>query len=111
MDMQVNEIEGITLVSLDGRFDIAGAQEVDPKFGALAGSVEKLAVDLSRVTFLASMGIRTLMLTAKTILRRGGAMVVFGPNVNVESVLRATGFDEIVSIHPDLVAAEAALGA
>ena len=111
MDMRVTEIDGITLVELDGRFDISGAQEVDLRFSALAGSAQRLAVDLSRVTFLASMGVRTLMLSAKAILRRGAAMAVFGPDANVEAVLRATGFDEIVTLYPDFASAKAALAA
>lgn len=111
MEMQVSEIDAITIVALDGRFDIAGAQEVDLRFSALAGSVPKLAVDMSQVTFLASMGVRTLMLCAKTMLRRGAVMAVFGAEENVEKVLRATGFDEIVSLYPDFESARAALAA
>lgn len=109
MKMQVTEIEGVTLVVLDGRFDIAGAQEVDLPFSTLAGSVPKLAVDMSKVTFLASLGVRTLMVTAKAVLRRGASMCVFGADENVEKVLRATGYDEIVSLYPDHQSALAAL--
>ncbi len=64
---------------------------------------------MTKVTFLASMGVRTLMLSAKTILRRGAKMVVFGADENVEKVLRSTGFDEIVTLYPDRDAALAAL--
>jgi anti-anti-sigma factor len=109
MDMQVSEIDGVTLVVLDGRFDIAGAQAVDLRFSALAGAAAKLAVDMSRVSFLASMGVRTLMLSAKTLRRRNSGMAVFGADENVEKVLRATGFDEIVPICADFEAAKAAL--
>ena len=111
MDMQVSETDGIALVVLEGRFDIAGAAAVDLRFSALAGSASALAVDMGGVTFLASMGVRTLMLTAKTMLRRGARIVVFGAGENVEKVLRATGFDEIVSLYPDRASAEAALKA
>jgi len=109
MEMQTDEIDGITVVRLTGRFDIGGAQAVDLHFSVLAGSAQKLAIDLSRVTFLASMGVRTLMLSAKTMLRRGASLVVFGADDNVEKVLRATGFDEIVGIYPDVQSAKAAL--
>jgi anti-anti-sigma factor len=109
MQMQVNEVEGITVVALDGRFDIAGSQLVDGRFNELAGSVSALAVDLSKVTFLASLGVRTLMLSAKTIMRRGASMAVFGAEENVDKVLRATGFNEIVLLFPDFASAKAAL--
>jgi anti-anti-sigma factor len=108
MQMDVAEADGITLVKLDGRFDIAGAQAVDLRFSALSGSCAALVVDLTKVPFLASMGVRTLMLSAKTILRRGHRMAVCGPDENVEKVLRSTGFDEIVDIYPDFPSATAA---
>lgn len=111
MEMQVNEVDGITLVTLDGRFDIAGSQVADPRFKELAETVPALAVDMSKVTFLASLGVRTLMLSAKTMLRRGAGIAVFGCDENVEKVLRATGFNEIVSLSPDFETAKAALKA
>ena len=65
MDMKV--IQGddeMTHVVLDGRFDIQGAQEVDSRFEELAKSSKALVVDLAKVSLLASLGIRTLMLCA-----------------------------------------------
>jgi anti-anti-sigma factor len=55
------------------------------------------------------MGVRTLMLGAKTVARKRGRMVVCGADENVEKVLRMTGFDEVVDIDPDYPAALAAL--
>ena len=72
MDMNVTETaDGVTHVALDGRFDIAGAQQVDGRFPELAEKAKILVVDLSKVTFLASLGVRTLMVSARTIIRRG----------------------------------------
>jgi|SRR5579863_1405622 len=109
MEMQVNEFDGVTLITLEGRFDIAGSQAVDARFKALAETAAALAVDMAKVTFLASLGVRTLMLSAKTVLRRGGTMAVCGADDNVEKVLLSTGFNEIVSLYPDFAAAKAAL--
>ena len=86
---------------LDGRFDIQGAQEVDSRFDELAKSSKAMVVDLSKVSFLASLGIRTLMLSAKTLIRRGAEMAVCGANENVEKVLRTTGFNEVAGLYPD----------
>ena len=110
MDMTVIEAgDEITHIVLDGRFDIAGAQEVDARFAALAQGPKGLVVDLTKVSFLASLGMRTLMLTAKTLIRSGGEMAVCGADENVEKVLRSTGFDEIVDLYPDFASAAAAL--
>ena len=102
MDMQVIQADDdITHVVLDGRFDIQGAQEVDSRFGELAKSGKAMVVDLSEVSFLASLGVRTLMLSAKTLISRGAEMAVCGANENVEKVLRTTGFNEVAGIYPD----------
>ena len=94
MDMKViQDDDEVTHVVLDGRFDIQGAQEVDSRFEELAESSKALVVDLSKVSFLASLGIRTLMLSAKTLLRRGAEMAVCGASESVEKVLRTTGFN------------------
>jgi anti-sigma B factor antagonist len=102
MDMTVSQADDeITRVDLDGRFDIRGAEEVDARFGELAESSKAMIVDLSKVTFIASLGIRTLMLSAKTLIRRGADMAVCGANENVEKVLRGTGFNEVAGLYPD----------
>jgi anti-anti-sigma factor len=110
MEMKVDETEdGLAHVVLDGRFDIAGAQQVDSLFAALAESSKGLVVDLSKLSFIASLGVRTLMLSAKTLIRRGADMAVCGANENVEKVLRSTGFNEVASLYPDYESASRTL--
>jgi anti-anti-sigma factor len=102
MDMKVTKDDGeIAHVVLDGRFDIQGAQEVDSRFEELVKSSKAMVVDLAKVSFLASLGIRTLMLSAKTLIRGGGEMAVCGANESVEKVLRTTGFNEVAGMYPD----------
>lgn len=102
--------QGITRVALVGRLDIEGAQAVDMKFNVLAGAVDKLIVDMAEVSFLASMGLRTLMTCARTVGSKGKKMVIAAPQPNIDKVLRASGMDEVVGIYPDLASAKAALG-
>ena len=110
MDMKViHGDDEMTHVVLDGRFDIQGAQEVDSRFEELAKSSKALVVDLSKVSFLASLGIRTLMLSAKTLLRRGAEMAVCGASESVEKVLRTPGFNEVAGLYPDYDTAARAL--
>jgi anti-anti-sigma factor len=106
MEMTVKDApEGATVVELDGRFDIVGAQQVDSRFTGLAEGAKALIVDVSKVPFIASLGVRTLMVSAKTLMRRGAYMAVVGASEGVEAVLRSTGFDELVGLHPDIASA------
>ena len=65
---------GITRVVLDGRLDIQGAAAIDLKMNVLAGSSKFLLVDLSNVSFIGSMGLRSLVVPAQAMRRRGGKM-------------------------------------
>jgi anti-sigma B factor antagonist len=110
MDMQVAEIaQGVVRVTLVGRLDIQGAAKIDMGFSAVAGSNRGIVVDMSEVTFLASIGIRTLVLGAKTMQRRGGTLVLLRPVADVEKVLEMTGITDLLPILHDEAAAIAAV--
>jgi anti-anti-sigma factor len=110
MQISIEELDGgITRAVLEGRLDIEGAAAVDLKMNVLAGSKMLLLIDLHKVTFLGSMGLRSLVVPAQTIHRRGGKAVLFAPTGMVEEVLTASKIDSIVPIHHELSAALAAL--
>ena len=113
MELAVHDLDsGILGISLSGRMDIIGTQQIDMKFTALTSTRKaQILVDLSNVTFIASIGIRTLITTAKAQKARGGTMVLFKPSDQVEQVLRATGIDSIIPIAHDIEAARGAFGA
>ncbi len=102
---------GITKLVLAGRMDIEGASSVDMQFSVIAGSRKKVAVDLTNVTFMASIGLRTIMLSVKAITSKGGKMVLVNPQPNVEKVLETTGVNTVIPVVKDMPAAIAALGA
>ena len=100
---------GITRVILEGRLDIEGAAAVDLKMNVLAGSRTSVLMDLQGVSFLASMGLRSLVIPARAIKSRGGRVVIFGPNAMVGKVLKTSGVDTVIPVHYDLTSALAAL--
>jgi anti-anti-sigma factor len=110
--MQISTQElagGITRVALDGRLDIAGAAAVDLKMNIVAGSAKKLLIDLQNVSFLGSMGLRSIVLPARAVHNRGGKVVLFAPGEMVESVLKTSGIDAMLPIFHDMESALAAL--
>jgi anti-sigma B factor antagonist len=110
MDMQVAPIApDATRIILSGRLDAAGAAAIDLPFNAAAGSNRHLLVDMSAVTFVASIGIRTLVLGAKTIQRRGGKLLLLKPQPEVEQVLETIGVIDLLPVVHDEAEATAAL--
>jgi anti-anti-sigma factor len=92
---------GATKVVLDGLLDIAGSQEIDLRFSVIAGANKAVVVDLSAVTFVASIGIRTLLTGAKAVQMKGGKLVLLKPTIAVEKVLKVTGVDTLMPIFHD----------
>ena len=103
MQLNTEELsENVTKVILNGSLDLAGAEEIGLKMSVLAGSRKSLLVDLEALSFLSSMGIRTLLTAAKTILRRGGKLILLKPNPTVHKVLLTTGCDALMPITQEL---------
>ena len=102
-----NQLRRITLT---GRLDLAGTAEIDSKFAALSAAAQRrVLVDLTGVTFLASIGIRSLITNAKAQQNRGGRMVLLvGDNAPVARTLEATGIDALIPIFTSFTEAEQA---
>ena len=63
--------EGLTRIVLSGRLDTPGVDQVETQFVAAAVPPAKnVVVDLSRVTFISSMGIRMLVSVARSLQQR-----------------------------------------
>jgi anti-sigma B factor antagonist len=110
MQMATEQLEGeVTKVVFDGRFDIAGSEAVDLKMNVIAGSKKFVLIDMQKVSFLGSMGLRTIVSAARAIKGRGGKMAVYGPEEEVEKVLTMSGVSALVPIHHDYQSAIASL--
>ena len=97
---------GIIRIILTGRLDMQGAQEIDMKFTAMtATKASPVVVDMSGVSFLASLGLRTLLSSAKAVAKRGGKMVIYSPQPNVVEVLKVSGVSNLIPIKDDLQSA------
>ncbi len=108
MEWNVVDIgNGIALVEVSGRMDVPGALKADPAFIEIADKNSRVIVDLTQLAFLASLGIRTLVTTCKTLRQKNGGMVLLSPQPNIEQVLRSSGIDTIIPIETDRAAAEA----
>ena len=109
MKLESEELpDGIVRIILSGKLDLAGAHDIDAPFTAAAAGHRGVIVDLAGVTFLASMGLRALVIGAKTATSRGARLVVLGPTPEVEKVLKISGFYVLAAIVHDLETALAA---
>jgi anti-anti-sigma factor len=111
MEIQYQELDHlIRIIKLDGKLDITGTGEIETKLAAYCeGENARVILDLSTVDFLASIGIRLLTLTAKSVASRGGKMVLLNPTPDVQHVLEITGIQAIIPIYSHLESAQTVL--
>jgi anti-anti-sigma factor len=96
-------------VTLVGRLDILGAEKIDLPLAVVAGSRTNVVVDMGGVDFIASIGIRHLVLAAKTVARNSRTLVLLNPKPLVSDVLITSGLQTILPIVRGEQEAEAAL--
>jgi anti-sigma B factor antagonist len=111
MDLRSEPLaDGVEKISLVGRMDSIGGHDISLRLAAIVGSRKLLAVvDLSEVSFLASIGIRTLVINARAQSLRGGVMALANPQPLVAEVLKMAGIDTIIPVYPDVDSAYSAL--
>ena len=107
MKLNYSELEkGIKYIQLEGRLDLPGVMEIELKFTAYAASEKAgVVVDLSQVPFLASIGIRMLVSSAKAVQKRGGKLVLLNPQPLVAEMLTNAGINMIIPVYTDLTEA------
>jgi len=99
MQMQHDNVGEVRRVVLAGRLDTAGVDVVETRFGAaIVPNGKNTIVDLSGVTFLASMGIRMLISTTRALSRKGGKLVMFGAAPSVKDVIETAALTEIIPL-------------
>ena len=109
MPIQHEDIgDALRRIQFTGRLDIAGTQSVAADFARLASDpARRVVVDLSRVDFLASVGLREIISTAKELRRLGGKMVLCVENNSfVAKTLEVTGIDTLIPTCSTLADAE-----
>jgi anti-anti-sigma factor len=111
MKMFTDKIDAnVTLIKLIGRMDIQGAEEIDIKFsGTTAVNNGIFIVDLSGVEFLASIGIRSILVTAKAVVARKGQLVLCSPTPLVAGVLEMAGISAIIPVFDNFEDARSAI--
>jgi anti-anti-sigma factor len=94
---------GIKKITLRGRMDIDGTNQIDLRLSAET-SMERanVVVDLSEVDFMASVGIGVLVRSYKALKLRGGKMVFLNPQKVVEMVLDRTLVNTLIPVYYDL---------
>jgi anti-anti-sigma factor len=96
MQIDIRDDGTSATIVLNGRLDIAGAEAVALPLAALSGAKDELFVDMAAVSFVASIGLRHLVIASKAVSRRGGRLVLLAPNEVVLEVITTSGLSDLL---------------
>ena len=102
--------DNLRRILISGRLDVEGTDTVASKLVELTGAPKKsVVIDLTSVKFLASIGIRALIASAKSVRQRGGKVVLVAQGgSSVVMSLEASGVNELIPVFSNAADAERA---
>jgi anti-anti-sigma factor len=93
MKLGIEEKEGKYFVSLEGEMDTAAATEAEEVLSPLySASGKEIAIDCTRLEYIASSGLRILLGILKGARSGGSRVVMRGMNDDIKQVFQLTGF-------------------
>ncbi len=97
MTITKNQNGNALTVALEGRLDTTTAPQLEAEFKASINGVEELVLDLAKLEYLSSAGLRVL-LAAQKVMNRQGKMTVKNVNETIQEIFEVTGFVDILTI-------------
>lgn len=92
MDININQLDDITIVELEGSFDSNAAYETQDQILSAVGTNNKMLLDMSKVTYMSSAGLRILLLIYRRISSNIGHVVITGLSEELRDIMSITGF-------------------
>ncbi len=82
---------------LEGRLDTVTAPQLEEEINSSLEGVSELIMDLSKLQYISSAGLRVL-LSAQKAMHKQGEMIVKHPSEEVMEIFDVTGFSDILTI-------------
>lgn len=99
MKTEVDQENGVTTIAPQGSLDALTAPELSAVLREqIAGGYINLVVDLAKVTFMSSAGLRSLLGGIKEARSKGGDLRIVSPSPNIDKLLRMSGFHTIAKV-------------
>lgn len=89
--------ENSLTIALEGRLDTGTAPELEKELKASLDGVEELVIDMEKLDYLSSAGLRVLLGAQKTMKKQGG-MKVSHVSDTIMEIFEVTGFSDILTV-------------
>ena len=99
MNITFEKSAEILLVSLEGRISSVNAGQAEADLMAqVARGESDMLLDMSRLDYISSAGLRVVLLLAKKLKQSGGVLVLHGMQPQIREVFDISGFLSILTV-------------
>lgn len=99
MDLIINVADGKTLAKVEGRLDTTNSEDFEKKMTPLmTGANPDIELDCTDFVYISSSGLRLLLTLQKSVMARGGKLVIKNMKSEIKEVFDMTGFSKIFTI-------------
>ena len=84
-------------IAIEGHLDTTTAPQLEEEFKNSIDDVTELVIDMEKLAYLSSAGLRVL-LSAQKVMNKQGKMVIKNANEDIMEVFDVTGFADILNI-------------
>ena len=97
MTVRKTKTEGKLIISPEGRLDTLTAPEFEKELKGSLDGVTSLVVDLEKLDYISSAGLRVL-LSAQKAMNAQGDMKICNANETITEIFEVTGFSDILTV-------------
>jgi anti-sigma B factor antagonist len=109
MEINLKTVKQVTIVEIAGDIDGKSAPEAQAQILALVQPGGKILLDMSRVDYMSSAGLRMLLATYRQVTSQKAAIGLVGLSEDIQDTMSATGFLSFFTVYETVEAGLAAL--
>jgi anti-sigma B factor antagonist len=102
MELSTQEYKRVAVVEISGRIDAARAPDLEAELQELLSKGhQNLILDMAKVEFVSSSGLRVMLTARKSAQKSGGDLSIAQPSERVKDTLDIAGLDVIFKTYED----------
>jgi len=92
MNISLKKSSGIDIVEIEGSIDSKTAPDLQDSILNIIAGTSKIILDLTKVSFVSSAGLRVLLMVYRQLKAKDGKVVLVGVSDEIKDVMFMTGF-------------------
>lgn len=104
MELEVKSLKKVDVIAVSGRIDSSNAADFDTAMKGLVNQGRRnIVLDLSKLDYMSSAGLRAMVAALKSARHGGGNVVIAEANERMMDTLKLVGFQSLFTQYPHVL--------